>query len=123
MQRAAFRRATPVLAVADYPRARDHYRDCLGFTVLEEGGDPPRFGILERGGAVVFLDAWHGPPAAPGAGWSAYFHVDDVLALQAELEAAGANVVAGPRVTVYGMRELEVLDPDGHRLCFGADAD
>ena len=28
----------------------------------------------------------------------------------------------GPEVTFYGMREIEVTDPDGNVLCFGKDA-
>ena len=104
------RRATPVLRVGDYPRALAYWRDVLGFTVDE------------RGAAVVFLDAWHGPPAPRAAGWDVYFHVVDADLLHASFAAAGAHVVRAPRTTVYGMREFELLDPDGNRLCFGADA-
>ena len=69
-------RATPVLKSGDYPRSRAFYAETLGFRVVEEGGDPPRFGIFKRGGAIVFVDAWHGPPVAPdGHGaWAAYIH-------------------------------------------------
>ena len=90
------RRATPVLRVGDYPRALAYWRDVLGFTVDEEGGDPPRFAIV--------------------------FHVVDADLLHATLAAAGAHVARAPQTTVYGMREFELLDPDGNGLCFGADA-
>lgn len=110
----------PVLRVSDYPRARSFMIDVLGFSVGEEGGDPPRFGIFKRGKATVFVDAWHGADAEPSPGWRAYFHVEDVDAFAASL---GDNaIVEGPRDRPYGMREIEVADPDGNILCFGMDA-
>ncbi len=110
----------PVLRVADYPAARDFWTGPMRFTIAEEGGDPPRFGIFKKDRATVFVDAWHGADFAPAPNWRAYFHCDDVDALAAEL---GDLVDSGPRDTVYGMREIEVLDPAGNRLCFGQDAD
>ena len=119
--RARFERATPVLRCADYPTARAFYRDKLGFTVVEEGGDPPRFGILERDRAVVFLDAWNGPPTPGRKGWDAYFHVEDLDGLYRACREAGVEPAREIELTVYGMREFELLDPDGSRLCFGED--
>lgn len=34
--------------------------DVLGFEVLGEGGDPPRFGIFRRERAMPHVDAWIG---------------------------------------------------------------
>lgn len=122
MADATFRRATPVLRSGDYVRSRTFYTEMLGFKVMEEGGDPPRFGIFRRDGAVLFVDAWQGPPADGAAGWVAYFHVDDVVALRAQLLERGVVGAGEVRVTVYGMREFELRDPDGNLLCFGVDA-
>ena len=115
-------RATPVLKTGDYPRAKAFYMETLGFEIIEEGGDPARFGIFKRGGAVIFVDSWHGAPA-PAEGWDAYFHTPDVDALCAELTAAGANITRALENAVYGMREFEVTDPDGNVLCFGSDVE
>lgn len=109
----------PVLRVSDYPRARAFWTRTLGFSVGEEGGDPPRFGIFHKDKATVFVDAWHGADETPSPGWRAYFHVDDVDALAASVDW---SVSEGPTDTAYGMRELVVIDPDGNRLCFGQDA-
>ena len=108
----------PVLRSGDYPRARAFWTGVMGFSVGEEGGDPPRFGIFHREGATVFVDAWHGADAEPSPAWRGYFHVDDVDALAAALDWPATE---GPEDKVYGMRELVVVDPDGNRLCFGQD--
>ena len=111
--------AIPVLRVSDYPAARAFWTDALGFTVTEEGGDPPRFGIFRRDGQRVFVDAWHGADSTPSPGWRAYFHVNDVDALARSLPPG--ITTEGPVDTVYAMRELVLTDPDGNRLCFGQD--
>lgn len=120
-KRAALERSTPVLATADYPAARAFYRDKLGYTVIEEGGDPARFGIFQRGGSLLFVDGWHGPRVATPNIWSAYIHVKDLDALAAEFAANGVQITRAIEVTVYGMREFEITGPDGVVLCFGED--
>ena len=116
-----FERATPVLRSADYLRSRDFYRDQLGFRVVEEAGDPAAFGIFERGSCVIFVDAFRGSPRTdPGDhGWNAHFRVHGLEAYASELEQRGVELDRGLTDTNYGMRELELLDPDGNRLCFG----
>ncbi|NRB01449.1 MAG: VOC family protein [Rhodobacteraceae bacterium] len=112
--------AIPVLRIADYPRARSFWTEVLEFEVIEEGGDPARFGILIRDGQRVFLDAWHGADAEPSPGWRVYCHTNDVDGLAKTL-AARDCALEGPRDAPYGMREIEVIDPDGNRICFGMD--
>ena len=41
-------------------------------------------------------------------------------ALHAELVARGARVIQPPTVARYGILEMVVEDPDGHRVAFGA---
>lgn len=118
-----FQSATPVLRSGDYARSRAFYADKLGFVVVEEGGTPARFGIFERGRAVLFVDAWHGPPAATTGGWQAYLHVGDVDTLCTACRAAGVEITRDVTDTVYGMREFEIADPDGNVICFGTDTD
>ncbi len=91
--------------------------------MAEEGGDPPRFGIFERGGGVLFVDAWHGPAQPVAGAWDAYIHVSGLEALLSEFEARGAPITRSIEDTVYGMREFEITDPDDNVLCFGEDED
>lgn len=116
-----FERATPVFGSADYDRSRDFYTAKLGFEVVEEGGDPARFGIFRRGTAFLFIDAWNGPPTPTAGKWDAYFHVNELSSLCAEYERAGITISRMPQETVYGMREFEITDPDGNVICFGED--
>ena len=52
--------------------------------------------------------------------WSAifYFYPDDVVALYTHVIAQGFKPTP-LEVTVYGMREFSLIDPDGHVLSFG----
>ena len=50
---------------------------------------------------------------------SCYFYVKDADALHAELTASGADVRSEPVSRPWGLREFEVLDPEGNRLTFG----
>ncbi len=109
----------PVLRVSEYAGARQFWCEVLGFQVVEEGGDPPGFGILRQDAAQVFLEAWQGREA-PYDRWRAYFHTDDLDAVAERLNRAGQPFV-GPTRTPYGMDEIEVTDPDGNVVCFGFD--
>ena len=78
-----FQNATPVLKSGDYARSRAYYEGKLGYAVVEEGGDPPRFGIFRRGRSVIFVNAWQGPPTLLPDSWEAYVHVSGLDALYA----------------------------------------
>jgi uncharacterized glyoxalase superfamily protein PhnB len=45
-----------------------------------------------------------------------------VDSLHAELTARGAKVVKPPQDYDYGMRDFDVLDPDGNQLTFGMES-
>ena len=113
--------ATPVLRVNDYARARNFYVDQLGFEVIEEGGDPAQFGIVRRDNAQLFINAWDGAEEHYD-GWRAYIHVDNIEATKQDLDARSIARTRGPVETEYGMAEIDVTDPDGNVICFGADA-
>src|SRR5262245_36410931 len=117
--------STPVLVVSDLKRSIDFYVKQLGFEEPSVWGDPPCFAMLNRNGFELMLSLVESEggvrPNGPTGVWDVYLRVDDVAAEQAALEAAGAKIEKGPVDTFYDMREIEVVDPDGHRWCFGQD--
>jgi hypothetical protein len=88
-------------------------------------GVPPQFAIVSRDGLAVMLrlvphPEQIRPSEAQGGTWDAFFWVQDVKGLHAELHANGAEIVYGPLVQqAYHMEEFAVRDPDGHVLGFG----
>ena len=113
--------ACPVLRVSDYERAKAFYIDVLGFAVVEEAGETVTgFGIFQAGAARVFLIAWNGPEAAYD-NWRVYLYPENLSDMVTRITATG-TAFKGPPVTEYGMREVEVIDPDGNVLCLGEDA-
>ncbi|WP_269150246.1 VOC family protein [Acaryochloris marina] len=49
-----------------------------------------------------------------------YLFVADVDALFTEFKAKGARIRQAPTNFSWGMREMNIEDPDGHRLRMGA---
>lgn len=116
---------TPLFVVADLDRSLDFYRRVLAFGEPSVHGDPPCFAMLNRDGFDLMLSVAETPgavtPNGPHGVWDVYLRVADVAAEAAAITAAGATIVRGPQDTFYSMREIEVLDPDGHRICLGQD--
>jgi catechol 2,3-dioxygenase-like lactoylglutathione lyase family enzyme len=110
-----------VLAVPDLTRSADYFREVLGFHVLwEEASD---WRLVERTGVRIMLGHCPRdmPPSELGShNWFGYLSVDEVDALYAELTARGAACTT-PTNRAYGMREIVVTTPDGHRIVFGQD--
>ena len=120
------RSLTPMLAVTDLARTIAFYRDRLGFSCVNTFGDPPVWCMLRRDGVEIMFNA---PPRAdverdvPRKSRDYqifYFYPDDVAALHARWKTAGL-AMTDLRVTVYGMKEFELRDPDGIWLWFGQE--
>ena len=116
---------SPFMIVADIVASAEYYRDRLGFRFDDYWGDPPRLVILYRDGVQIMLAAGNAdtPPnpnrTADGYCWQAYVYVDDADAVFAEIEAAGADILRPPEDRFYGLRDFDVMDPDGYVLSFG----
>jgi catechol 2,3-dioxygenase-like lactoylglutathione lyase family enzyme len=119
----------PMLAVTDLKRTMAFYCDRLGFHVTGTFGDPePVWCQLVRDDVAIMFNA---PPRdcverdVPRSAKDYqifYFNTDDLVALHAAWKAAGIQVT-DLRVSVYGMKEFEVRDPDGYWLWFGQETD
>ncbi|MGE3181338.1 MAG: VOC family protein [Phycisphaerae bacterium] len=114
---------SPMLAVANLQRSIDFYVNALGFRVSSTWGpdDEPCWAMVSNGTVEIMLtvEASDDPPRAGQTIF--YFYPDDVLRLHEKLSESGL-VVSKVRETAYGMREFDMLDPDGHRLWFGEES-
>lgn len=106
--------ARPIFPVRDLPRSLAYYRDVLGFEVDWVYGEPPDFASVSRGKGVLFLGV---DDATPGS-WVMFF-TRDVDALHREIAGRGAIVRMAPRDMPWGVREMQVADPDGNIMRFG----
>jgi catechol 2,3-dioxygenase-like lactoylglutathione lyase family enzyme len=108
--------AIPIFNVADLRASQRYYRDVLGFKLDWEDGDPPDFGAVSRGHAVVFM--CQGCQGHPGA-WIMLF-TPDVDRLHQEFVDTGAVVKRPPTNMPWHLREMLVEDLDGNTMRFAS---
>lgn len=110
-----FEGLTPILNVKHIPESIDYYVNRLGFAKDWDWGEPPTFASVSRGSVCIFL--CEGAQGQSGT-WISIF-VDNVDALYEAYQAQGAIIRQAPTNFPWGMREMNVEDPDGHRLRIG----
>jgi uncharacterized glyoxalase superfamily protein PhnB len=125
--------AIPILGVRNVRGAAEYYRDVLGFDLDPEtgvfgGGEDEEGGvyaIVRRGGCEIHFQIRRlGMPAEKRQSIErdVYVRVPSVAALHDELRERGAELAGPPARAPYGLLELEVTDPNGYRLTFGAES-
>ncbi len=110
----------PVLAVHDLDRSAAWYRDVLGCDL--EDPDPGSWRFCRAGEVIFMLGRCPDVPPASELGdhrYVAYLQVDDVDGFHARAAEAGAEVLKAPTDEPWGMRELGLRSPDGHRFMLG----
>ena len=117
-------RSAPYFPVPDVATTTTYYERVLGFKRDYVAGEPPQFAIMSRDGLPIMLRLVDDPRKITpnerqGGTWDAFFWVRDVTTLFDELKARGADIVYGPTVQPYGIREFAARDRDGHVLGFG----
>ena len=132
MARAEIAGIAPFFIVRDVPIALAFYRDRLGFNIIFQGPseDDIFFGIVSRGGAMIFLKAI-GVDPVPNytrdikqgiARWDAYLNVPDPDALAEEVQSRDVSffkTIADSEGGDDGLRGFEIKDADGYVLFFG----
>jgi catechol 2,3-dioxygenase-like lactoylglutathione lyase family enzyme len=116
----------PHFLVEDVMRAAEYYRDKLGFEIGPYFLDPPVFVIIQRDGMAIQLSRMEGGRGGSNRKWKneavdAYIWVADVDRLHREVAAAQATILQAPLLKEYGMKEMDVADPDGYVIRFGED--
>ena len=110
--------AATVFVVKDVVRSVEYFRDVLGFHTEFTWGEPVCYAGVERGQVAIHLQAASDTKRHPGHGAVNVF-VTDVDALYEELKSRGARTLNEPKDYPYGMRDFDLEDLDGNRLCFG----
>jgi catechol 2,3-dioxygenase-like lactoylglutathione lyase family enzyme len=113
-----FETVTPRLPVTDVEKALAFYVDQLGFQLGWKWGTPVTHGNVCRDSISLDLVLMHD---GRRAGTMAYIRLSDVDAYHLELKSRDL-AVSEPQDRPYGMRDFEVVDPDGNRLAFGESA-
>jgi catechol 2,3-dioxygenase-like lactoylglutathione lyase family enzyme len=108
----------PILNVKNFAASMDYYVNKLGFSKKWDWGSPPTFGCVTRGKIELFF--CEGAQGQPGT-WMSIF-MDDVDALYDEYKSRGAIIRQPPTNMPWGVREMNVEDPDGHRFRMGSDS-
>ena len=117
-------RAGAILAVADVSRSAAFYRDRLGFDLEAVYDDPPYATLTRAGTRLSLAEQGHAAEDRPGvlmvapedpsrAAVVLVLEVPDALAVHAELEAAGADILAPVFSPAWGGHRFFVRDPDG----------
>jgi predicted enzyme related to lactoylglutathione lyase len=117
----------PYFLVDDVVTTAAFYRDKLGFHYERFWGDPPAFCMVKRAEIIIMLSQVAGARmnpnrrlAAPGEEpWDAYIWVGDADSLFREFTANGVRIARGICDQPYLMRDFDIEDCNGYRLCFG----
>lgn len=116
-----------MLMCADVRASVRFYRDVLGFQVIDRMDDvgSTGFASLRHGVARIMLASPSYIPRAPTVEGrypqsAYYFYVEDADALRAAVVGAGWPATECVD-RFYGLREFEVVDPEGHVLLLGQD--
>jgi uncharacterized glyoxalase superfamily protein PhnB len=113
--------AATIFTVRDIGASLAYYRDALGFDVTFQYGEPTYYVCLCRDEVALHLRTAREPNWTAGNNALCIF-VDDVDALHAELAARGAQIVKPPQDYAYGMRDFDVIDPNGNAITFGMES-
>jgi uncharacterized glyoxalase superfamily protein PhnB len=110
----------PVFVVRDIGAAVAWYRDVLGFEVAFVYGEPTYYAGVCRDDITIHMQAASVTTRQPGQS-AANIFTADVDAYYAEIAGRGAKALTPPEDRPYGMRDFDILDPDGNSLCFGTE--
>jgi catechol 2,3-dioxygenase-like lactoylglutathione lyase family enzyme len=108
----------PILNVKNVTLSIRYYVEKLGLKKDWDSGTPPTFASISRGKTRIFL--CQGGQGHSGT-WM-WIPVPDVDALHEELKSRGVPIRQPPTNFPWGSREMNIQDPDGHRLRFGSES-
>jgi len=115
----------PVLPVHDVRAAVDWYERVLGFKADVLWGEPLTHARVKAGdgswGQPVYIHLGHVDTTIVPSGATRLHVGHDIDGLHASVLAAGATVLVPPEDQPWGLREMTLQAPGGHRLVLGAE--
>jgi hypothetical protein len=119
----------PYFLVSDVVTTANYYRDKLGFAYERFWGEPATFCMVYRSGIIIMLSEADTKEAvspnrlreSEGEAWDAYVWIDDADALIQEYRQRGVKIARDICDQPYGMRDFDIEDMNGYRICFGHD--
>jgi uncharacterized glyoxalase superfamily protein PhnB len=115
----------PVLPVPDVQAAADWFCSTLGFTLDFLHGTPPVHGRVKLGdrsfGDPVYIHLSRSDAPIQPCGATRLHVGHDLAGLHAHVLASGATVLQAPTEQPWGLREMAVQAPGGHRLVLAAE--
>lgn len=112
IQKNSFECVTPILNVKNVPASIEYYVNVLGFKKDWEWENPATFASVSRDGVSIFLCQ---EAQGKSGMWMSIF-VENIDTLYEEYKASGAIIRQKPTNFPWGVREMNIEDPDGHRL-------
>ena len=96
----------------DFERSFRFYAECLGLHVYREWSSGSTRGVVFfLGGGFLELSGSSRTGASESVGL--WLQVPDVYAVGHELEEAGVDIFEPPTDKPWGLREMQIRDPDG----------
>ncbi|GCD47285.1 VOC family protein [Streptomyces paromomycinus] len=100
---------------SDPERSREFYGSALGLEVYREFGTGPERGtVFFLGGG--YLEVSGRSPEPPTTTLQLWLQVADAAAAHEELAARGVEILRPPVKEPWGLIEMWIADPDGHRI-------
>jgi predicted enzyme related to lactoylglutathione lyase len=99
----------------DFERSFRFYAETLGLHVYREWGNGSTRGVVFFLGGG-FLELSGSSPTGASESASLWLQVRDIDAVGHELEEAGVDIIEPLTGKPWGLREMQVRDPDGLRI-------
>lgn len=109
------------LTVRDLDRSVEYYRETIGLSLLDRGGNRAVLGVESADGSRELVGLHENPDATPGRGYSGLYHLALLLPERRDLAAWLAHA-ARERVPMTGLSDhfvseaVYLQDPDDHGI-------
>ena len=122
--RKQFSHAASIFPVPDPLEAAKYYEENLGFEIFFVWGDPPEYVVTNREEAVGIHFVKQQDDFRPSKEHvSLYIFVNDVDLFYQELKNKPVNILNPIGTREWGMRDFDIIDPNGYIICFATRQD